>query len=471
MSSLRNRILYSFASFALCTSALVPVHAIPVQAVPAESVHDRSITLSNLFKEMWEDQLKHSPEFASSIGDRRFNDQLADLSPRAFNEQLARNRGFLTRLAGIDTTGLSDQEKLSVTLMENSLIQQEEGARFKEWEMPVSQFGGIHTDLPSLVNIIPLETVKDYDDYIVRLGKMQVQVRQTIENMMLGIDEHRVQPAYLLEKVLAQVNGIAGQKPVDSPFAEPLKKFPKSISAADQRRITEAMLVAIEDDVLPAYVRFGKFLKAQAIPAGRSELGVSSLPDGDKYYAYLVRENTTLNKTPAEIHQIGLDEVKRDEAEMMVIVKKLGFADMKTFSAALKANPKMHPTSAEALIALYRGHEAAMKPHLPELFGRLPKAPFEVVEMPSYIASGSSAAFYQPGTPDGSRPGRVNVNTYQFATRSLAPVEAVSYHEGIPGHHLQLAIAQELTGLPEFRKFTNYTAFAEGWGLYAERRG
>ncbi|QHN05451.1 DUF885 domain-containing protein [Granulicella sp. WH15] len=455
---------------ALTTGLLALCISSPVLAQTA-SVQERSAALSSLFKEMWEDQLKHSPEFASSIGDRRWNDQLSDLSPRAFNDQLSRNRAFLTRLAAIDTTGLSDQEKLSVELMERSIAEEEESARFKEWEMPVNQFHGIHTDLPGMVDSLPFDTAKDYDDYIARLHKIPTQIRQTTENMMLGIDEHRTQPAFLLEKVLDQVNNLASQKPADSAFALPLKKFPKTVSAAEQKRITESMLAAIEDDVLPAYARFGRFMKAQAIPAGRKDPGVGALPDGDAYYAFLVRQSTTLNKTPAEIHQIGVDEVKRDEAEMLVIAKKLGFSDLKTLSASIKTNPKLHPTSGEALLDLYRHYEGQMQPRLPELFGRLPKAPLEVVEMPKYIQSGQAAAWYAEGTPDGSRPGRININTYEFATRSLAAAEAVAYHEGIPGHHLQISIAQEVTGLPEFRKYLGYTAFVEGWALYSERLG
>jgi uncharacterized protein (DUF885 family) len=195
------------------------------------------------------------------------------------------------------------------------------------------------------------------------------------------------------------------------------------------------------------------------------------LPDGDAYYAFRIRQSTTLNKTAAEIHQIGLDEVKRDETEMLAIVHKLGFADLKSFNAALKNNPKEHPSSKEQLIDAYRGYIAQMRPKLPQLFGTLPKAKLEVVEMPSYIAKDQAEAFYDQGSADGKRPGKVDVNTYNFAERSLAGVEAVAYHEGIPGHHLQISIAQELTGLPEFRKQSYYTAYTEGWGLYSERLG
>jgi uncharacterized protein (DUF885 family) len=274
-----------------------------------------------------------------------------------------------------------------------------------------------------------------------------------------------------MEKVLVQTQTLANQKAEESPFALPLKTFPKSVSAAEQKRISGETLQAISTDVLPSYKRFAGFLKAEYIPKSRKEPGIGMIPDGDAYYAFRVRQSTTLNKSAAEIHQIGLDEVKRDEAEMLAIVKSLGFADIKSFSAALKANSKEHPASADALIDAYKGHIAEMKPKLPELFGRLPKAPLEVVPVPSYMEKDQAAAYYDNGTADGSRPGRVYVNTYNFAERSLAPVEAVAYHEGLPGHHLQISIAQELTGLPEFRKYQDYTAFTEGWGMYSERLG
>jgi uncharacterized protein (DUF885 family) len=435
------------------------------------SVEARSKALSALLAEIWEDRLRLSPEFASSIGDKRYNDQLTDYSAKAVNASLAKGLEYIQRLGEIDTTGLTDQEKLSSELMLRSLIDDQQGAKFKEWEMPVNQFNGFHTDLPQLPSRLQFDSVKDYDDYIKRMKKVPTAFSQIMTNMQLGADEGRVPPQYLMEKVLVQTQTLADQKPEESPFALPLKKFPRTVSAEEQKRISTELLAAISTDVLPSYKRFAGFLKAEYIPKSRKEPGVWAIPDGDAYYAFRIRQSTTLNKSAAEIHQIGLDEVKRDEAEMLAIVKSLGFADIKSFSAALKTNPKEHPTSADALIDTYKAYLAGMKPKLPELFGRLPKAPLEVVQMPAYIEKDQAAAFYDAGTPDGSRPGRVDVNTYNFAERSLAPVEAVSYHEGVPGHHLQISIAQELTGLPEFRKFTYYTAYTEGWGLYSERLG
>ena len=453
------------------TLCLALALAAPVLSQTAQPVASRSAALNALFKDLWEDELKRSPEFASSLGDRRYNDRLSDRSPKAINDALARRRDFLVRLSAIDLTGLPEQERLSAELLQREFIQGEEASRFKEWELPVNQFHGIHTDLPSMVDDFPFETVKDYDDYLARLHQIPAALRQASENLLAGIDDHRVQPAYILEKVLKQTEELASQTPEASPFALPLKKFPAGIDGTNRKRLSSDLLEAIQTDVLPSYVRFAKFLKVVEIPAGRTDPGVWASKDGDAYYAFCVRRSTTMDKTPAEIHQIGIDEVNRDQAEMLAIVKELGYSDIKTFSAAMAKDPKQHPTSKDVLLDLYRHYEGQMMPRLPELFTRLPRAPLEVVAMPEYLGKDQAAAWYAHGTPDGSRPGRVNVNTYNATERALAPIEAVAYHEGIPGHHLQIAIAQELIGLPDFRKHISYTAFVEGWALYSERLG
>ena len=459
-----------FLSLALA-SFLVFIPAFYLHAQAAQSTADRSKALSALFAEIWQDRLQHSPEFASSIGDKRWNDQLTDYSVSAYNDRLARGRDYLIRLSAIDTTGLSDQEQLSKDLMARELADEQEAAAFKPWEMPVDQFNGLHSELPQLVSILSFDSVKDYDDYIARLKKIPTAFQQISDNMMTGIDDHRVPPKYLLEKVLVQVNAIAQQKPEDTPFARPLKKFPANISAADQERIKAELLDAVQKQVLPAYTRFARFLQGQYIPAGRTEYGVWSLPDGDKYYAFRVRQSTTTDLTPDQIHQIGLDEVKRNEAEMLVIAQKLGFKDIASLRASIAANPKLHAQTKDQLLDQYRHYIDQMKVKLPDLVGRLPKAPLTVEAVPAFIEKDQAPAYYQHGTPDGKRPGTVYVNTYDFEHRSLANVESIAYHEGLPGHHLQISISQELTGLPEFRKYMHYTAYTEGWGLYAERLG
>jgi uncharacterized protein (DUF885 family) len=289
--------------------------------------------------------------------------------------------------------------------------------------------------------------------------------------MSIGMEDQRVPPKYLLVKALEQVKQLANQKPEDSPLAMPLKNFPASISASEQARIKSEMLDAIAKEVLPAYLRFARFLEVSYIPAGRDKPGIDALPDGARYYQFLIKRTTTTNLTAAQIHQIGLDEVVKDEAAMLAIAQKLGFNDLASFRAGLKTNPSLHPASAEALLAAYKGYLGPMQERLPQLFGTLPKAPFEVVPVPDYLAKNSAPAYYESGSPDGSRPGRLFIDTYDATHRNLYGVESIAYHEGIPGHHLQISIAQEMTGIPEFRKFEGYTAYTEGWGLYAERLG
>lgn len=470
MSRNSNRFTALFVLIGLAPSVLLAAQSTPNE-IPASPLTVRVRTLNAIFSDIWEDRLKHEPDFASTIGDNRYNDQLPDYSVTAYNDNLARERAFLTRLAEVDTTGMTDQEQLSKELMVRELVEDQEEARFKPWEMPVTQFQGLPVDLPQLVDQLTFKTVKDYDDYISRLKKVPLAFQQITDDMSIGMDDHREPPAYLMEKALGETNDIAGKKPEDSPFALPLKKFPTAISATEQARIKQELLAAIAGQVAPTYLRFGKFLKAQYIPGGRNDPGLWALPDGPAYYRFLVKTSTTTDLTPEQIHQIGEEQVKQDEEQLLTIAKKLGFADIRALQHAAESNPKLYPTSKEQLLDAYRGHLDAMQPKLPQLFGRLPKAPLVVKPVPDYAEKDQAAAYYMHGAPDGSRPGTVFINTYKFETRPLYATEAIAYHEGIPGHHLQISIAQELTGLPQFRRYTYYTAYTEGWGLYAERLG
>ncbi len=449
-------------------SPLMPTPAAMGPDVPAAT---RSKALADLFHEMWEDTLRHSPTTATSIGDLRYNDLLDDQSAAAYDAALARGANFLTRLAAIDTTGLASQEKLSKDLMVEQLVQQQEEAQFKPWEMPVSQFNGLQVDLPQLASMAPFKTVKDYDDWIARLHAAPQAFAQVTDDIEAGIADKRTPPAYILQKVLAQTQAIVAMKPEDSPFARPLTQFPASIPAAEQTRIRTALLAALKTDVLPAYARFAKFLQTTYIPAGRAEPGVWSLPDGVAYYAFVVKQSTTTDLTPDQIHQIGVEQVAADEAQMLAIAHKLGYKDIAALRIAVAADPKQHPTSAEALLADYRKYLDAMQAKLPQYFGLLPHSKLQVEEVPAYEAKDQAPAFYQGGTVDGSRPGQIFINTYDYQHRSLDNVQTIAYHEGIPGHHLQISIAQSLTALPDFRRYGGYTAYTEGWGLYAEKLG
>ena len=454
-------------SLALCAILLLPTVSQP----QAESAATRSAQLAKLFESYWQEELKQSPELATSVGDKRYNDRWSDYTGAAANAWLARERDYLNRLAVLDTNGVSSEERLSVDLLVRSLVDDQEGARFKEWQMPVNQFNGPQTGLPQTIANMPFDDVQDYDNYIARLNSVPQVFAQVQESMSLGADAKRTPPRLVMEQVVKQVEAISSAKAQDTPFLAPLKHFPAGISAEDRKRITKDATDAWTQQVQIAYVRFGKFLITQYLPACRTEPGASALPDGDAYYAFRVRQSTTLKLSPDQIHQIGLDEVKRDEIEMLTIAKKLGFNDLKSFNASLKTNPKLHATSPDQLLNTYRGYIAGMQAKLPQIFGVLPKATLEIVKVPDYMAAQQSQAYYDGGTTDGKRPGRVYVNTYNYAQRGLENAEAVSYHEGVPGHHLQISIAQELTGLPEFRKHNYYTAYTEGWGLYSERLG
>jgi len=466
---LRRIVQLAFVALFL-SPTLLPAQLTASVAAPA-TPEERAKSLHAIFHDCWEATLKREPEEASSIGDKRYNDRIHDYSVKSLNEWLAEEQEFLMKLAAIDTAGLSDQDKVSRDLLIRAITEDQEEAEFKPWEMPVSQMGGIYSSYPQLVAQLSFNTVKDYDDWIARLHAIPHAFDEVTANMEIGIDDKRVPPKYLLEKALEQVKQLANAKPEDSPFALPLKKFPASISASEQTRIKSEMLAAISKQVLPAYQRFARFLEVAYIPAGRTEPGIWSLPDGAKYYQFLIRTSTTTNLTADQIHQIGIEEVQKDEAEMLAIAQKLGFKDLASFRASLKVNPKNKPTSAAALLDAYRSYLTPMQARLPELFGRLPKAPFEVVPVPDYLEKNASSAYYEPGTPDGSRPGRLFIDTYNFADRDLDEVESTAYHEGLPGHHLQISIGQELQDIPDFRRFGGYTAFDEGWALYAERLG
>ena len=343
----------------ICAGALI---AQTPTATPVAPVEERRKALNDLFHEFWEASLKQSPEFASSLGDKRYNDKISDVSVKAVNEWLAREQGWMLKLGAIDPAGLSDQEKISRELLLRQFAEDQEAADFKEWEMPVNQMGGIHTEYPQVAALLSFTTVKDYDDWIARLHAIPKAFEQTMTNMSIGVDDKRVPPKYLLEKALEQVKQLAGQKAEESPLAMPLKNFPASITAAEQERIKTEMLDAIGKEVLPAYMRFARFLEVTYIPAGQTEPGLSALPDGAKYYKFLIRRTTTTDLTAEQIHQIGLDEVKRDEAEMLAIAQKLGFKDLKSFQASIKADPKQKAASREALLDAYRGYLGRCRP-------------------------------------------------------------------------------------------------------------
>ncbi len=458
------KLAYRLLPCVACALALMPM--LPAQT----TLEARRRALNDLLHEQWEYNLKNQPEFASVIGDKRYNDQLSDISAAAIRRREAESKVWLTRFQAIDTTGFPDQEALNKRLMVRDLSQGIEGEKFKGWEMPIDQFNGIHIQAAQLPLVLQFDTVKDYRDYIARLRKLPTVFDQTIANMRLGMADGLMPPKFLLEKVTDQIGKLAAIPVAESPFAGPLAKFPDSISKDDQASIGKDMLAAIQNDLVPSYRKLLAFVRDEYAPKGRTEFGVWSLPDGPSRYAFAVKQSTTTDMTPSEIHQLGLQQVAEIEAAELVLAKKLGFEDLKSFRASINGNPKLHVHSADEIVDLYRKYIDQMYGKLPELFTRFPKAHVTVAKIEPYREKESSTA-YQQGTPDGSRPGRVEVNTYDWANQNTTEVESTAYHEGIPGHHMQISIAQELTSLPPFRQQEYYTAYTEGWALYTERLG
>lgn len=463
-------------SWMICASLLgsvtlaAPAMAAPA-AAPSADVSARVKALDALLAEQWQHTLENSPEFATILGDLRYNDRWSDISLAHQAAEQKVNADFLKRFEAIDTTGFSDEEKLNQQLMVRQLRESLKGYELKLNEMPLDQMNGMHLQLPGFVSSIPFDNARQYEDYLARLRAVPRVLDQVTEVARQGLKDGMMPPRYLLEKVVAQIDGIAGPAGEASSFAEPLKRFPKSMTEADRKRLHDAIVAAIDNDVRPAYRKLGEFVAKDYAPHGRTQPGIWQLANGDAIYRFQVEQMTTTKETPARIHEIGLAEVKRIEAEMTAIAKGQGYKDLASFRVALKQNPKLHPSSRQDILDRYRGFIAQMQPELPKLFGLLPKSKVEVMPVEEYREKEAPGAEYHQGTPDGSRPGQVYVNTGDFADRTTLTIESTAYHEAIPGHHMQISIAQTLPGLPPFRQQAGYNAYVEGWALYAERLG
>jgi uncharacterized protein (DUF885 family) len=447
-------------------SLFVVLLAASLFAQNTKTATERLAAQNALFEEQYESDLRNFPERATAYGDYRYNDKLAEYSLEAIVERNNQNHEFLERLQAISTDGFPDQDLLSHDLLVRVLQQRITDFDLKEYEMPINQQNGIHTSLADLPLSVPFDSVKHYEDYIARLHQIPRVLTQTTEVLRVGMKDKLMPVRFLAEKLPVQCEGIVE----NDPFLLPTKKYPASISPEDQQRLTKEITEAINTDVDPAYKTFASFLRDEYAPQGRTTLSVTSLPDGERRYENDIYARTTTHMTPDEIHQLGLREMQRIQAEMLVIAKKEGFSDLASFRASVKTNPKYIPTSAEQILDDFRHYIAQMEPKLPQLFTLLPKSPVTVEAIPPFQAA--AATHYVTGTPDGKRPGRVVVATSNFKERSLIDDEAIAYHEGIPGHHMQLSVQQQLTGLPKFRLHgLGFNAYVEGWALYAEELG
>jgi uncharacterized protein (DUF885 family) len=439
-------------------------------ASTSASVENRGQQLLSLFDEEWQYELRTNPEWATQLGDNRYNDRLSDSSPEFFQADIELKRGFLTRFQAIDPAGLSRPDMLSRELMIRRLREEIEGAQFRQWEMPVNQMGGLHLELPDLVVLTPFNSVADYNNYLARLHQIPHAFDQVTANMRQGMRDGLMPPRYLLEKVAAEADNVAS-KTENSPFAKPVKEFPSSVPAIEQKRLRDAVLAAIAGQIVPAYQRFASFVRTEYAPHGRTDAGVWALPDGEARYRFAIRRITTTDMTPGEIHALGLKQIDEVESKMLAVAHQLGFKDLASLNDHIRNDRRYYATSGQQVLDLYTNYARGMEPELPKLFGRLPKSKLTVIPMEASRSKNAVPADYSDGTPDGSRPGHINVNEWDPEHRLVLNIEAIAYHEGIPGHHLQLSLAQEIENLPEFRRHAGYTAFVEGWALYAERLG
>jgi len=445
---------------------IVAALSVSVRAQGLKPMAERLAAQDAVFDEQYEADLRNFPERATAFGDYRYNDQLNDYSLAAILRRHETDQAFLERLEAIPTTDFPDQDQTSHDLLIRVLQQRIADFDLKEYEMPINQQNGIHTSLADLPLAVPLDSVKHYEDYISRLHQIPRAFGQITEVLRVGMKDKLMPVRFLAEKIPVQCEGIVAA----DPFLQPTKKYPAGISPEDQKRLTQEITEAVNSDVLPAYKKFADFVRTEYAPQGRTTLSITSLPDGQRRYENDIYARTTTHMTPDEIHQLGLREIDRITAEMTAIARKEGFADLASFRASLKTNPKYIPTSAEQILDDFRHYISQMEPKLPELFTLLPKSPVTVEAIPEFNAA--AATHYMIGTPDGKRPGRVVVATSKFAERSLIDDEAVAYHEGVPGHHMQLSVQQQLEGLPKFRRHgLGFNAYIEGWALYAEQLG
>ena len=422
--------------------------------------------------EYWDYYQRESPENATFYGEYRYNDRLSDFSLAHWHKAEREIALLLGRAGALDVTDLSEEDQLDQLLLVRTLSDRLQAIRLKTFEMPVDQFGGVQIGLAQLMSSAPFDSVRHYEDYIARLNQVPRYFDQVMEVMRQGEKDGLMPPRFLLELTAQQCQAIEEQKGAANIFALPATHIPAGFSAADQRRLQAEILRAVDTKVRPAYRKLEQFIANDYAPKGRVEPGIWSLPDGDARYRFAIHMQTTSDLSPDQIHQLGLAQVADVEAQITALAKSAGFADAKSFRESIYADPKLTPTSRQQILDQYQHYIAQMQPHLPQLFGLLPKANVIVKSVPAYKEKETSTEYHQ-GTADGSRGGEVWVNTYDFQHQNLLDNESTAYHEGIPGHHMQLSIAQELPGIHPFHRALSddYNAYVEGWALYAERLG
>jgi uncharacterized protein (DUF885 family) len=405
------------------------------------------------------------------LGDRRWNDRWEDVSLESIFKRHVHHVETLAKLAKIDRAALSVADQLNYDLFKKDYENEIDGFQYRWYLLPLNQLEGVHT-VNQLANSLRFETLKDYDDWLARLRALPARIDQTITLMRQGIKEGIIYPKIVMQRVPAQIDHQIVGDAKASPLYKPFAKYPASISETDEARLSKAAAEVIATQVAPAYRKLKEFIANDYLPAASRQVGIWQLPNGAAMYAYAARDSTTTDLTPQEIHEIGLKEVKRLRAEMQVIIDKLGFhGSFAEFVKFLHSDSRFYFKSETELLQAYRALSRRIDPLLVKVFRTLPRMPYGIEPIPANIAPDSPAGFYRGPAADGSRAGTFTVNTFKPEIRPKYEMMALSLHEGVPGHHLQIALAMEQQGIPNFRRYGGYTAFIEGWALYAESLG
>ena len=449
--------------------ALIPIGLTLFASVAsAQSAAER---LHALFDEQWQFQLRESPVEASYLGDRRYNDRWSDVSLSAIKHRHEHQAEILSKLGMIETSALSPVDRLNVDLFRRQLTVELDEFPYQWYLVPLNQREGIQ-DESSVADAMSFQTVKDFEDWLARLRSFPVYMDQTIALMRAGIASGMVQPQIVMTRLPAQIKRQIVEDPTTSLYYKPFRSFPAEIDSGECERLQREAQAAIRERIVPAYRKFFGFFEREYFPACLKGIGAWQWPRGEEFYAFLARKYTTTDLSPRQIHEIGLAEVKRIRIEMERIQKAVGFAGSLTeFFEHLRTAPQFHYSNPNDLMAAYVAFCHRIDPELPRIFKRLPRIPYRLDAIPAQMAADTTTAYYRPPSADGSRPGTFFVNLYKPETRPKYEIAALSLHEAVPGHHLQIALATEMGDVPEFRKYSHFTSFVEGWGLYSESLG
>ena len=432
---------------------------------------DASDDFATLLDEHWEWRMNTSPVFASMLGDRRFNDQWGDNSLQGIEKEHQETREFLRRVYAIDKNALSEDDQLNHELFRRQLQENVDEHQFNAHLIPFSHRGGIQNP-ENVTSQLRLLTVEDYEDWLARVQKLDDVIAENIALAEEGRKRGIVAPKILMQRIPDQLALQVVDFANESPLFKAFEDMPDSIPAADRERLRAAATNALEDKILPAYRKLNKYFNEKYFPAARDSIGLSALPNGSAWYEHLARSFTSTRMTPDDIHRLGLEEVKRIRGEMEEVIAEVGFeGSFNDFLVFLRTDPQFYYDNPEDLYEAYLATSKRIDPELVNLFGVLPRMPYGVKPIPDAVAPDTTTAYYSGPAADGSRAGIYWVNLYRPEVRQKYEIEVLSVHEAMPGHHLQIALQQELGDMPKFRRFGGFTAFVEGWGLYSERLG